>query len=194
MGLLVFTLFLVIAMIAWPKVIYAYIGALFVMLLGLSFFIIKMIDNRKRDHSIPENSIFEQDEEEIEGFAYFFLAMYLIIFPILLFQPEKLKTAVRILGQMYSFYSTMYTVNLLSLLVGLLTWGMFLAELFILVMFITAGSPKIESNSFFYLYSGVELSHPVVIVFQVLGMSVFFVSLLSWHKYFISTAMCLWYF
>jgi hypothetical protein len=58
----------------------------------------------------------------------------------------------------------------------------------------TAGTLVYSTTSFFYLFSGVYLSHPALLVFYYFGIYWFYSTLVSWHKYFISSAICLWYF
>lgn len=46
----------------------------------------------------------------------------------------------------------------------------------------------------FHTYDNINLSHPAALVFHFIGVFWFYATLISWHKYFISSAMCLWYF
>lgn len=46
----------------------------------------------------------------------------------------------------------------------------------------------------FYTYQDISLSHPAALVFHFIGIFWLYSTLISWHKYFVSSAMCLWYF
>lgn len=46
----------------------------------------------------------------------------------------------------------------------------------------------------FYTYTGVKLSHPASLTFHFIGVYWLYATIISWHKYFTSSAMCLWYF
>ena len=46
----------------------------------------------------------------------------------------------------------------------------------------------------FYTYESMYLYHPASLVFHFIGVYWLFGTLISWHKYFTSSAVCLWYF
>ena len=46
----------------------------------------------------------------------------------------------------------------------------------------------------FYTYTGIDLSHPASLTFHFIGIFWLYGTLISWHKYFTSSAICLWYF
>lgn len=46
----------------------------------------------------------------------------------------------------------------------------------------------------FHTYKDMNMSHPASLTFHFIGVFWFFSALISWHKYFISSSMCLWYF
>jgi hypothetical protein len=45
-----------------------------------------------------------------------------------------------------------------------------------------------------FVFTKVSLSHPAVLVVHFFGVYWFLGTVISWHKYFTSNAMCLWYF
>lgn len=50
------------------------------------------------------------------------------------------------------------------------------------------------TSSMFYTYQTMYLYHPASLVFHFIGVYWLFGTLISWHKYFTSSAVCLWYF
>lgn len=46
----------------------------------------------------------------------------------------------------------------------------------------------------FHTYQNINLSHPASLAFHFIGVFWFYGTLISWHKYFMSSSMCLWYF
>lgn len=46
----------------------------------------------------------------------------------------------------------------------------------------------------FHTYEKMNLSHPASLTFHFIGIFWLFATLISWHKYFVSSALCLWYF
>ncbi len=122
------------------------------------------------------------------------IAIYLIIFPFILFSPKKIKTAIKIIIKLKPFFHRMVTFNFFTLLIIVMSWALLILEAFILMNIYTAGTMASNTSSFFYLYTGVYLSHPALLAFYFFGVYWFFGTLISWHKYFTSSAVCLWYF
>jgi hypothetical protein len=46
----------------------------------------------------------------------------------------------------------------------------------------------------FHIYENINLSHAASLTFHFIGTYWVYATLISWHKYFVSSAMCLWYF
>lgn len=46
----------------------------------------------------------------------------------------------------------------------------------------------------FYTYQDINLSHAASLTFHFIGIFWLYGTVISWHKYFMSSAMCLWYF
>jgi hypothetical protein len=126
--------------------------------------------------------------------AYILMALYLVVFPFVLFSPGKIKSAVRIIAKLSKYFSKTSSVNLFTYLVIYFTWGLLMLEIFLVINMFTAGNPSVESGSFMFVFTKVSLSHPAVLVVHFFGIYWFFGTVISWHKYFTSNAMCLWYF
>lgn len=122
------------------------------------------------------------------------MSIYLIVFPLVLFSPSKIKSAVLIISKLSKYYSKMSSVNFFTFLVIYVTWGLCMLEIFLLINMFTSGNPSIEQGSFMFVFTKVSLSHPAVLVVHFFGVYWFFGTVVSWHKYFTSNAMCLWYF
>ena len=194
-GLLIVTAILFAIVVYIPKIIYVYITILFVMLLSLSFYLLKNVELRITDHSIVAESIFYTNEERIRYLSFLLLGIYLLIFPFILFSPKKIQLAVKIIGGLKEYFSAMFTMNLFTFLVVLITWGSLVVEIFLVINFYTAGSISEEpANSMFYTYTGMQIYHPAALTFHFIGVYWLFGTIISWHKYFTSTAICLWYF
>ena len=97
--------------ICHQKLIYFYIFLAFGLLLGFAFYLLKTISDRinsltaqySSDTLLP-NSQLISDEEVMQPLAYILLAGYLILFPVLLFSPSKVKMGVKILANMYDYF------------------------------------------------------------------------------------------
>lgn len=59
--LLIATMFLFLILVCLPKLVYLYIVLSFVMLLGLSFYLLKNIDTRIQNYSVVPDTIFYND-------------------------------------------------------------------------------------------------------------------------------------
>lgn len=193
-GILVGVMVLFILLICFQRLVYLYIFLTFVLLLGFSFYLLKSINLRIQNKAIQVDSIFYRDENRMTSLAFTLLAGYLLFFPMILFSPRKIKIAVRILSSMYPYFIQMFTVMLLTCVVTILTYGtLFLIAFLVMTMF-TAGSQTIDSSSFFYIYTTKQFTHPVVLALLFIGIYWIFGTLISWHKYLISSSICQWYF
>lgn len=163
-------------------------------MLGFSFYLLKSIDSRIIDNKIVSGSIFYQDEKKMTGLAYTLLAAYLLFFPIILFSPLKIKISVNILSNMYKYFEKMFTMMLFSCLIAIVAYGFMFLAAFLLMNIFTDGDAVINSDSFFYLYEKVYLSHPALLAFIFFGIYWLFGTLISWHKFLVSSSVCQWYF
>ena len=156
-GLLVVTGIFYLFIICIPKVIYFYIACVFFMLLGLAFFILKNLEIRESANSttISSGNIFYNDERTIATLSYLLLAVYLLIFPLILFSPKKIRMAAKIIGHLQDYYYKMMTMNIFTLLIILIVWGLLLLEIFLVMHFFTAGTSTTATDSFFYIYQGI---------------------------------------
>ena len=193
-GVVSFIIFAFLLLICFPRLTYFYMVLTFLILLGFSFYLLKSIELRVSDKGVKSGSIFETDEKRNDGLAFGLLACYLVVLPIMLFAPKKLKTAMTVLLELYKYYETMYTVVILTVLVALLGYCFLFLTALLLTNFFTAGDAVSSSDSFFYLYNSIELSNPAVLVLFFIGVYWFFATLLSWHKYLIASSMLQWYF
>lgn len=73
------------------------------------------------------------------GLAYILLASYLIIFPIILFSPSKIKMAASIIKNMEKYYYAAFTVILFTISIAILVYGLLFLIAFLLMNFFTAG-------------------------------------------------------
>lgn len=194
-GLLVFTGILFCLIVYFPKIIYAYITVLFLMLLSLSFYLLKNVELRLTSNNIVNPSIFYTNEENIRYLSFLLLGIYLLIFPFILFSPKKIQLAAKIIGGLKEYFSAMFSMNLFTFLVVLVTWGSLIVEIFLVIHFYTAGTvSETPTQSMFYTYTGMQLYNPASLTFHFIGIYWLFGTVISWHKYFTSTAICLWYF
>lgn len=46
----------------------------------------------------------------------------------------------------------------------------------------------------FYTFTDIDLSHPASLTFHFIGVFWIFGTFISWHKYFVNSGICLWYF
>jgi hypothetical protein len=191
-SLLVLSTVLFLLLICLTKLIYLYVGVLFLMLLGFAFYLLKSVKTTLS--TLNSSSIFYTDTSNIMALAYILMAIYLIIFPFILFSPKKISTAVKIIGKLTKYFRRMSSVNFFTYFVIYLVWGLLISEVYLLMNMFSSGSTETSTTSFFYLYSNTTLSHPAFLAFHFLGVYWFFSTVVAWHKYFISSAMCLWYF
>ncbi len=72
-------------LICFARLIYFYIGMTFAMLLGFGFYLLKSV--RSYMDKFDSGTIFYSEASSILPLAYALMAIYLIIFPIVLFTP-----------------------------------------------------------------------------------------------------------
>ena len=97
--------------ICFRKLIYLYIFLSFGFLVGFAFYLLKTITDRinslttqyATDLALPSSQLIS-DEQAMQPLAYILLAAYLILFPVVLFSPAKIKMAIRILSKMYEYF------------------------------------------------------------------------------------------
>lgn len=189
---LTISFFSFICLICFAKLIYFYIALTFIMLIGFAFYLLKTVNDRLS--GLTQGTIFYKEASNILPLAYIMMALYMVAFPFVLFSPSKIKSGTRIIQKMSKYFSKMSTVNFFSYLVIFVTWGLTMLEIFLLMNMFTSGQSSYETNSFMAVYTNVSLSHPGVLTIHFFGIYWFFSTLISWHKYFTSNAMCLWYF
>ena len=83
------------------KFIYIYIFLMFGFLLGFSFYLLKSIDNQQQTlitAGYQSGSYLLTSQTSITGLAYTLLGGYLLLFPIVLFAPKRIKTLVLLLS------------------------------------------------------------------------------------------------
>jgi hypothetical protein len=95
------------------------------MILGFAFFLLKSL--RANMALYDQQSLFYQDAAQILPIAYVLMALYLVVFPFVLFSPKKIATAVKIIAKMNKYFKRMSSVNFFTYLVVLLVWGLFMA-------------------------------------------------------------------
>ena len=139
-GLLVVTAILFAIIVYVPKIIYLYITLLFLMLLSLSFYLLKNVELRISENNIVEGSIFYTDEEKIRALSFLLLGIYLLIFPFILFSPKKIQMAITVISGLKKYFTSMFTMNLFTFLVVLVGWGSLIIEIFLVMHFYSAGS------------------------------------------------------
>lgn len=126
--------------------------------------------------------------------AYILLAAYLVFFPMILFAPKKIQTAVDIISSMRKYYESMYTISAFTIFVSLAAYGLIFAMGFLLMNFYTDGEPSTSTTSFFYLYDKVNLSNPGALALFFFGTIWMFGTLISWHRYLVGSSVLQWYF
>lgn len=195
-GILIGILFLFVMLIFFQKLLYFYIFLTFSILLAFSFYLLKSIEERVKlwNGMGVFTGILIDNQQRFTSLAYILLAAYLVLFPIILFSPKKIKIAVKILANMQHYFETMFTVTLFTILITITSYGLIFLFAFLLMNFFTDGSPVQDPSSFFYLYEKVYLSHPVALAFFFIGTIWLFGTLVSWHKYFIGSSILQWYF
>ena len=140
--LLVMTGVLYSFIVCVPKIIYFYIVTVFLMLLAFSFYLLKNLEVRAATYPdfIFSGSIFQSDEDSIRYLAYLFLTIYLVIFPLVLFSPKKIRMAARILARMKGYFRKMLTMHAMTGLVILLGWGLMMLEIYLIMFIFTTGT------------------------------------------------------
>lgn len=139
-GLLAATVLLLMLIIYVPKILYLYIAALFFMLLGMAFYLLKNVEIRIEENNISPNSIFYSAEQNTRSISFVLLGLYLVIFPFVLFSPKKIKMAIFLIEKLKQFYKSMSSMILFSLLVIAVAWGSLIIEIFLIMHFYTAGT------------------------------------------------------
>lgn len=117
-----------------------------------------------------------------------------MLFPLVLFSPNKISLAIKIISTSRQLFNRMFTMIGFSCLVAVAAWAVVLFEGYMLITMYTSGTPSASPSSFFYLYQGVYLSHPALLTFYFFGVYWFFATLVSWHRYFLGSNICIWYF
>lgn len=126
-----------ILLICFSQLVYIYLGVTFVMLLGFAFYLLKSINNSLAGMNTA--SIFYSDASSLLPLAYILMAVYLVLFPIVLFSPQKIKSAVKIINKLSKYFTKMSSVNLFSYLVIYVTWGLLMLEIFLLLNMFASG-------------------------------------------------------
>lgn len=139
-GLLFATLLLFILIVYIPKITYLYIASLFLMLLGMSFFLLKNVEVRTTALELATTSIFYIEEQKMRYISFLLLAIYLIIFPFILFSPKKIQQATVILKGLKNYFTSMGSMNLFTLLLVFITWGTLILEIFLIIHFYSAST------------------------------------------------------
>lgn len=141
-SLTVFTTVLFVLLIFLPELVYFIIASLFVMLLAMSFYLLKNFQLRVQSYGLADypSSVLYTEEQNTRSISFVLLGIYLVIFPFVLFSPKKIKLGVLILGKLRSFYKTMSNAVVFSILVVVVTWGMLVLEVFLVMNFYTAGN------------------------------------------------------
>ena len=67
------------------------------------------------------------------------MALYLIVFPFVIFSPYKISTATKIISKMRKYFIRMSSVNMFTYLVVYTTWGLLMLEIFIIINMFTSG-------------------------------------------------------
>ena len=78
--------------------------------------------------------------------SFLLLAIYLIIFPFILFSPKKIQQAVTIMGGLKKYFTSMMSINLFTFMVIVIAWGTLILELFLLIHFYSAGTISESPN------------------------------------------------
>lgn len=97
-GLLVATVILFALIIYFPKITYFYIACLFLLLLSMSFFLLKNVESRINRLGLTSASQFYWDEQRMRVISFLLLGIYLLIFPFILFSPKKIQQATAIIA------------------------------------------------------------------------------------------------
>ena len=131
---------LFMVMVYISKLVYVYIAGLFIMLLSMSFFLLKNVEVRTTALGLATTSLFYREEQQMRYISFLLLGIYLVIFPFILFSPKKIQQAAVVLAGLRKFYSAMLSMNLLTLFVIIVTWGSLILEIFLIVHFYSAGT------------------------------------------------------
>jgi hypothetical protein len=200
-GVVVGIIILFTLIICYRKLVYFYIFISFVLLLGFAFYLLKSINDRVAYYNNQyltdgnlKNSLLLSEEQSLQPLAFILLALYLILFPIILFAPSSIKLAIKVISNMYKYFSSNYTMVLFSVFIALLNYGLLFLITFLLLNFLTAGTKSFSSDSFFYFYQTVNLSHPALLVVYFIGTYWLFSTLCSWHQYALATSVIQWFF
>ena len=73
--------------------------------------------------------------------AYILMAIYLIVFPLVIFTPRKISMAVRIISKMNKYFKRMSSVNMFTYLIAFVAWGLLMAEIFLVMNMFASGDP-----------------------------------------------------
>ena len=200
-GIVISLILLFALLICYQKLIYLYIVLAFALLLGFAFYLLKTIKDRvdsltlqyAADASLPSSQLIS-DEEVMQPLAFMLLAAYLVLFPVILFSPNKIRMGVRILSKMYSYFESNYTVVIFSFSLVLGAYAAVFMLGFLLLNFATDGDVVTSNQSFFYVYKKINLIHPVALTFFFAGVCWMFAMFGSWHQYIISSSIMQWYF
>ena len=110
-GIVICLIFLFSILICYPKLTYLLTFLSFGILLGFAFYLLKTITDRVNSltalyasDTLLATSQLISDEQVMQPLAYILLAAYLILFPVILFSPSKMKMAVKILSEMYDYF------------------------------------------------------------------------------------------
>ena len=158
-GVIIGFILLFSLLICYQKLLYLYIFAAFALLLSFAFYLLKSIKDRvdsltaeySSDTSLPE-SAFIANEQSMQPLAFILLAVFLILFPMIMFAPGKIKTGINLLSKMYSYFEQCYTVIIASFTYVLIIYGLIFLLGFLLLNFLTGGTVVTSNHSFFYLY------------------------------------------
>lgn len=200
-GIVVGTLILFTLIICYRKLVYFYIFISFVLLLGFAFYLLKSINDRvtfyNNQYSADanlRNSVLMAEEQSLQPLAFVLLALYLILFPVILFAPSSIRLAIKVLSNMYKYFSSNYTMVVFSVCISMLCYGLLFLITFLLLNFLTAGTKSFSSDSFFYFYQTVHLSHPALLVFFFIGAYWLFTTLCSWQQFALASSVIQWFF
>lgn len=121
-SLLVISTICFILLLCFSKLVYVYVGMLFLMLLGFAFYLLKSVTTTL--DGLQTQSIFYTDAANILALAYILMAIYLVIFPFILFSPKKITIAAKIISKLSNYFKRMATVNVFTYIVIYIVWGL----------------------------------------------------------------------
>jgi hypothetical protein len=67
------------------------------------------------------------------------MALYLIIFPFVIFSPYKISTAIKIITKMRKYFIRMISVNMFTYIIVYVAWGFIMLEIFLILNIFTTG-------------------------------------------------------